>query len=80
MIPYILTKDELHGWLRYYHTKDADANEVQMAMLLSMLNNYMGGKQKPKDFIVSNNKPTTRRDTPQTAYDSFAAMAKDFGT
>ena len=80
MLPYVITKDELYGWMRYYNTKEADVNEVQMAMLLSMLSNYMGGKQKPKDFILSSKRKPKHQDKPHTAFDSFAAVAKDFGT
>ena len=66
--------------MRYFSTKDADVNEVQMAMLLSMISSYMGGKSKPKDFILSNRDQSRKqsRSNPMETFAKYEAMATEF--
>jgi len=69
--------------MRYFYTKEADAQEVQMAMLLSMISTYLGSKKEVKDFILSNKKAQepknhqTKSEADAT-FGMWATMATEF--
>ena len=69
--------------MRYFYKKDAEVNEVQMAILLSMLSTYLGSKKEVKDFILSNKKAQepkkhqTKSEADAT-FGMWATMATEF--
>ena len=73
-----LSTQEYAGWVSYLSTsKPADAQEIQMAMLLTMVSGYMGGKNTLEDFIVSGKKARKSKEPERTPFDVFNAFATD---
>jgi hypothetical protein len=58
MLRSVLPNSEYHKWLAFMQYKEADTQEIQMAVLSSIVSNALGGKAKVKDFLI--NKPEER--------------------
>lgn len=53
----VLTTDEYHKWLSYFKYKQPEINEVQLAMIGSLIVSAAGGKSEVSDFLISNTEP-----------------------
>jgi len=65
LLPHVITRNELNGWMSYFTYKEADVHEVQMGILISTVVNAMNSKSKatPDKFIFSGkNKPKPKDD------------------
>jgi hypothetical protein len=49
----MLTEKEFLGWVKYFNQKGPDTQEIQMAILMSLVSSGLGGKGKVDDFILS---------------------------
>ena len=74
----VLSHSEFRGWIKYIRNKPPSIQEHQMAVLTTVAINAMGGKAKHTDFLVSKQPKSTQKEA--TAFDSFNAAARDFGT
>ena len=54
----VLSAEEFSGWIKYLAQKPPDVQEIQMAILATIVSNALGGKAKVEKFILSgkNNK------------------------
>ncbi len=60
----VLTRSEFLKWLAYFRDKPADANEVQMAVLTSLVSAAMGNKKvKMSDFMITKDRPKNKKST-----------------
>jgi len=75
----VLSQIEYLGWVEYLiNRKPADVNEVQMAMVLTTLSSFAGGKSKIEDFILSNGSKGKKSKTAEKSpFDVFNAFAVD---
>ena len=71
----ILPDEEYDQWMTYLRYKKPNVEEVQLAVLSSMVSAGLGGKGKVDDFLISN-KTIKKKQKVKTAFDSFAAVAK----
>ena len=74
----VLTHSEFRGWITYIRNKPPSIQEHQLAVISTILVNSNGGKSKHTDFLVSKQVKPTHKEA--TAFDSFNAAARDFGT
>jgi len=75
----MLTKSELYGWMSYFKYKEPDVQEVQMAILISTVNNALGGKAKTEDYILSHTPKVKSKKVKDNNFAAFAAIATPFG-
>ncbi len=69
----ILTTSEFNKWIAYLSFKNPDVNEIQLAVLSTLVSNGLGGKAKVNDFIVSK---VAEEKKPQDIFGMFNACAK----
>jgi len=54
----MITSSEFDDWLLYFEKKPPDVQEIQMAVLTTLVTNALGGKEaKVSDYILSGDKP-----------------------
>lgn len=56
-----MSQSELLEWGEYLSTVP-DKNEIQMAMLLSIANSFIGGKRSFDDFMITKTNQANKRD------------------
>ena len=75
-----LTKKEYHQWIAYFNQKQPDVQEMQMAILTSMVAQGLGSKKaQMNDFLIHKLKPTDNELKPLPMGDIeavFASFAK----
>ena len=49
----VVTTSEFNGWIKYFNQKPPDIQEVQLAVISTLISSAAGGKGKVKDFILS---------------------------
>ena len=49
----VVTQPEFDLWMLYFHQKQPDVTELQLAVLSAIASNGLGGKTKVEDFILS---------------------------
>jgi len=68
-----MTYEELVNWSVYLSEESASPNELQFSILLHMLSNYLGGKQKREDFLIRKEANTQTKKKP-ISNESILAM------
>ncbi|RLA73551.1 MAG: hypothetical protein DRG30_06135 [Epsilonproteobacteria bacterium] len=65
--------------MKYLNSKQPDIQEMQMAILISIVAQGLGSKTATVDsFIISGKDHTSTVQQKATAFDSFAAVARPF--
>ncbi len=54
----VLPHTEYRKWLSYLQYQEPDTQEIQLAVLSTIVSNALGGKSKVKDYLI--NKPEER--------------------
>lgn len=49
-----MTTREFIGWQLYFKNKGPDIQEIQLAVLSTIVSNGLGGKRKVGDFLITN--------------------------
>lgn len=74
----VMPVSEFNGWMKYYAQKPPDVQELQMAVLCTIVSNAVGGKSKVDDFILSNkdanSNSSTSAITPEQVSSIFNAL------
>ncbi len=75
----MLTQKEFFGWVKYFNTREPDAQEIQMAVLSNIVSGALGGKSKIEDFLIHKTHKSQDSLRPMSAKEVagvFAGVAK----
>ncbi len=65
MMKSILTETDYQKWVSYYQYKQPEVQEIQLAVLSSMVSNGLGGKATVDDFLLSKQSSRMEDKTPK---------------
>ncbi len=51
---------EYYRWMSYFRYEEPDVEEMQLAVLSTLVSNGLGGKSKVKDFLIRQHQETTQ--------------------
>jgi len=65
-----LTRSEYFRWISYYQSKNPEIEEIQLAVIASMVARGLGSKDaKAEDFIISKTTPSKQKELEMDAND-----------
>ena len=70
----VITRNEFDKWMIYLQNKQPEIQEIQLAVLSTLVANGLGSKSKVHDFLISKPEKNTA-DTPTAGMDAASVRS-----
>lgn len=67
----VVSVSEFNKWVKYFAQKPPDINEIQTAVLSTLVSNGLGGKAKVDNFILSGKNGKVKKKDPNQVANEF---------